>query len=263
MILSYYDEAGDDGYPDTSSQLFVLTCIYFHYLNWQPIYQKIYALRQFLKGTYNFPVRMELHKREFLLNKKPYSALRMPDSQRIEIMDACCSCIASLDLKSISATIIKPNIKKPDYDVLDNAFTYSIQRIENDLNTLDPSSKFMIITDPGRVGKMRKTARRIRKINFIPSKYSTSTYRKEIQRLIEDPLQKESDESYFIQFCDMISYIIYEHKILELGIGALPRRMPLLIDQAKFTEWMERLKPIFNLKASASDPYGIVCYPKK
>jgi len=262
MILSYFDEAGDDGFPATSSTLFVLSCIYFHYLNWQPIYQKIRELRQSLKTTYGFPVQMEMHTRGFLLNKKPYSALRLSDNQRIEIMDVCCSELASLDLKSINVAIIKPNIKMSDYDVLDNAFTYAIQRIENDLNKLDPSSKFMIITDPGRVGKMRKTARRIRRYNFIPSRYSTTPYRKEIQRLIEDPLPKESDESYFIQFCDLISYIVYEYKILQLNLGILPRRMPLLIDQTKFTHWMNILKPIFNLKASLTDPFGIVCYPK-
>lgn len=262
MILSYFDEAGDDGYPATSSTLFVLSCIYFNHQNWQPIYQKIHELRHFLKATYGFPVQMELHTRDFLLNKKPYSALRLSDNQRIEILNTCCSGLASLDLKSINVAIIKPNIKISTYDVLDNAFTYAIQRIENDLNTLDPTSKFMIITDPGRVGKMRKTARRIRRFNYIPSRYSSTPYRKEIQRLIEDPLPKESDESYFIQFCDMISYIVYEFKILQLGLGVLPKRMPVLIDQDRFMQWMNVLKPIFNLKASLTDPFGIVCYPK-
>ncbi|WP_204279881.1 hypothetical protein, partial [Serratia marcescens] len=72
-----------------------------------------------------------------------------------------------------------------DYDVLKNALTYNVQRIENDLN-INPDNRFMIITDEGRVSKMRSTTRQIQKINFIPSMFNYDTYRKEIEKLIED-----------------------------------------------------------------------------
>jgi hypothetical protein len=77
----------------------------------------------------------------------------------------------------------------------------------------------MIITDPGRLGKMRRIARRIQKINYIPSKYGAVSYRCEICRLIEDPLQKESDPSHLIQVADCVVFLVHLYVLLQLGIG--------------------------------------------
>ena len=42
MFIAYYDESGDDGYPNYSSPLFVLTSLYLHYLNWKDTFHKIF-----------------------------------------------------------------------------------------------------------------------------------------------------------------------------------------------------------------------------
>ena len=265
MIIAYYDESGDDGFPAYSSKLFVLTSLYFHHANWKEYYNGIYEFRRFLKGDFQFPLKMEMHARSFLLNKMPYKTLNFSDEKRLEIFGLYCSFISSLGSQGmhvINTVINKPAIKTSTYNVLDRALTYSIQRIENDLNKWDPASRFMIITDPGRLGKMRHIARKIQKVNYIPSKFGPSSYRKEISRLIEDPLPKESDQSYFIQIADLVSYIVNLYMSLHLGLGSLPARMPAQVDLAKITAWMNTLKSSFNLAASSSNPYGIVCYPK-
>ena len=227
------------------------------------MYKKTYDFRRFLKMEFGFPLKFEIHTRNFILNKKPYGGfLQLENEKRIEILDLYIDFIASLDIQTVNVVINKTAIRQNNYDVLDHALTYSIQRIENHLNKLDPTSKFMIITDTGRVGKMRKTSRKIQKINFIPSKFNSGLYRQEIRRLIEDPLPKDSDQSYFVQFADLISYVIYHYKRLQLGIGSFPNRFPNDINSEKINYWMNTLKPIFNLQASYSDPYGIVCYPK-
>ena len=263
MHIAYYDESGDDGFPACSSPFFVLTALYLHYMNWRPTFETISSFRRDLITSFNFPVRLEMHTKHFLLNKKPYEALRISDANRITVVESFCDLIANLNVKIINVVIVKPRILKPDCQVLDTALKYSIQRIENDLNpTLNPSEKFMIITDTGRVGKMRNTSRRIQRINFIPSKFSPTLYRREITALIEDPLPKDSKESYFIQLADVVSYIVYLHTITETGIGSFPNRLPKLVPPAKVTEWMERLKPALNLNASGRDPFGIVYHPQ-
>jgi len=158
MQIAYYDESGDDGFPQYSSPFFVLTALYLHYLNWQPAFETIQNFRRDLKASFCFPMRLELHTKHFVLNKKPYGDLGISDANRIMMIDLFCDLIARLKVKIINVVIVKPKIRKPDYQVLDTALKYSIQRIENDLNpTLNPSEKFMIITDTGRVGKMRNT----------------------------------------------------------------------------------------------------------
>lgn len=262
MFISYFDESGDDGYPNFSSPLFVLSSVYLHYLNWKDTYSAICSFRQQLKKDFGLPIGMELSTNRFLLNKKPYKKYNFSDDMRILIMDLYCDFISQIDLRIVNVAINKKAIRTTDYLVLDNALTYSIQRIENDLTTLDPAKKFMIITDEGRVSKMRKTSRRIQKINFIPSIFGPYSYRREIKSLIEDPLPKDSKESYFIQIADLVACVVYMHKGLDLGVTALPKRMPAQVEKGKLLDWMERLKASLNLEASHYDPYGVVCYPK-
>ena len=263
MQIAYYDESGDDGYPEYSSPFFVLTALYLSYLNWRPSLDSVVDFRRGLKTSFKLPLRLELHTKHFLLNKGPYVELKLSDEDRINVIDLFCDLIASLNVKIINTVIIKPKIRSGNYNVLDTALRYSIQRIENDLNpTLNPDQKFLIITDEGRVGKMRHTARKIQRINFIPSKFQPSKYRKEITSLIEDPLPKNSKESYFIQLADLVSFVVYLRSVSLTQTGKFPSRLPHSVTSEKVTEWMERLKPAFNLNASGKDPYGVVYHPQ-
>ncbi|QBG48692.1 DUF3800 domain-containing protein [Verrucomicrobia bacterium S94] len=119
----------------------------------------------------------------------------------------------------------------------------------------------MIITDPGRVGKMRKTSRKIQRINYIPSRFGNAPYREEIKSLIEDPLQKDSKESYFIQISDFISYIVHLYSLGKIG-HKFGNRIPDLVTSEKIEDWLELIKPTLNTEASTDNPFGIVMYPK-
>ena len=264
MYIAYYDESGDDGYPKYSSPLFVLSAIYLHYLNWKDVFENISEFRKKLKNIFNLPIKMEFHTKDFILNKNPYRKLQINDDDRLLILELFCELTSTLKISIINVVINKENISPNTlYNVLDNALKYSIQRIENDLNKIDPIKKFMIITDQGRIGKMRMTARKIQRINFIPSKYNNRPYRKEIKSLIEDPLQKDSKESYFIQLADLVASIVYIYSVYKLNVGKISNRMPKNVNMKNILGLMERLKGSLNLNASGSDSYGVVYYPKQ
>lgn len=261
MYLSYYDESGDDGFPEYSSNLFVLTAVYLHVHEWRDTYRKIQDFRKQLAREYKFPFSEELHTKALLCDKHPYRDLGWTLEERKRILVLFCRLVANLNIRIVNVAINKKIIQKQDYDVLDKALTYSIQRIENDLAPDD--NRFMIITDEGRVGKMRKTARRVQRFNPIPSKYSTNSYQKEIGHLIEDPLPKDSKESYFIQIADMVSYLVMLWKGHELGIRSFPNRVSRYITPADVRECLDLIKPSLNLKAAPQEEFGIVCYPRK
>lgn len=262
MFIAYYDESGDDGYPRYSSPLFVLTALYLHHLNWKECYYIIKAFRKKLKEDYGLPVRMEMHAKNFILNKKPYRLLNISDDDRISVFDLFCDFLAQLDIKLINVAILKTRVTSHTYAVLDSALTYSIQRIENDLKRIDPTTRFLIVTDTGRVGKMRRTSRRIQIVNYIPSKFGPEPYRREIELLIEDPLPKDSKESYYIQLSDFVAHVVYLYVLDNYGIGRFHNRMPRAVNSAKIIDWMDRLKSSLNVEASGRDPYGVVCYPR-
>ena len=260
MFIVYYDESGDDGFPETSSPLFVLTALYQHHLNWKENYERVKAFKKQLAHDFPFPFHEELHTREFILNKAPYHLWRIPDGDRARIIDLYCQIAAQLEVKIINLVILKERLQKKDIDVLDIALTYSVQRIENDLAT-DAQNRFEIITDWGRVGKMRKTTRRVQKINFIPSKFGPTPRRQEIQKLIEDPLPKDSSESYFIQLADLVACVVSFYAVVSQNVARLPNRLPKVVDVGRIREWMDSLKPVLNLKAAGDDEYGVKFHP--
>jgi hypothetical protein len=259
MHLVYYDEAGDDGFPG-SSPLFVLTAFYCSDLDWKENFKIVADFKHQLAKDFSFPFKEEMHAREFLLNKSPYHHWDLSDDDRVEIAGRYCQICAQLIARVIVTAVIKPKITLSHFPVLDKALSYSIQRVENDLGT-SANNRFLIITDEGRVGKIRSTSRRMQRINYVPSKFGTAPIRREIKHLIEDPLPKNSRESYFIQLSDLIGCLAYFYLCTETGAASLPARMPTAIDHVKFTEWLDILKPILNLKATSKHPYGFVCIP--
>lgn len=57
MYICYFDESGDDGYPNYSSQLFVLSCLYMHQNSWKNNYEEIHEYRKKLKDQFGLPVK--------------------------------------------------------------------------------------------------------------------------------------------------------------------------------------------------------------
>ena len=262
MKICYYDESGDDGFPAYSSPLFVLSAIYLDYLEWKDIHDQVVTFRRQLKQSHNFPVKLELHTKQLLLDKSPYRDFGFTQDQKISIITECCRFIGSTNIRIVNILINKPSIRHQGYDVLDTSLKYSVQRIENDLDpNSNPDARFMIITDEGRVGKMRKTTRAIQRINYIPSRFNKSSYRQEIQTLIEDPLPKDSKESYFIQLCDLVAYIVYLYGLINTGAGEFPNRLKSYVSDEQLYTWLGLMWPSFNLEAAPADAYGVKIHP--
>ena len=251
--IVYYDETGDDGVNTTSSDSFILTCVYMNSDKWQENFLKIQDCRKQMKVNYGFHVSEEFHTKHLIADKKPFSKYDWNDDQRRQILIDFAKCIADLDIQIINVIIDKTKIDT-NYHVLENALKYSIQRIENDSKG---QWNYLIIADKGRIAPMRRTARAIRVYNPIPPFYLNSP----IKSLIEDILEKDSKESYFIQVCDCISYMVHLYYKTQHKKQTLPNRVGRVIDNTFVCRFMATIQPCINLKAS-SNLYGLVIYPK-
>lgn len=259
--IVYCDETGDDGLNTKSSEAFILTSVYMPSTCWQDNYNTVKAFRSKLKKEYGFHVSQEMHTKHFLSDKNPYRAYKWTPDQKIEIIKKYTLMIASLELSSINVIINKSLINvNSNYPVLENALTYNIQRIENDSHG---DWNFLLITDKGRIAPMRKTARAIRAYNPIQSQFG-GYINKPIKNMIEDVLEKDSQESYFIQICDFISYFVHLYYLTRYKKKELPNRVGNLINKEFVGKVMATLScnGILNEKAS-QEKYGLVIYPKK
>ncbi len=257
--IVYCDETGDDGLNTNSSSAFILTSLSMPTESWQTNYDTFKKFRQSLKAEYGFHTGMEMHTKQFLTDKNPYRTFGWSSEQKIDILKKITLAIAALNVSIVNVIIDKRKIKSNDYSVLEHALTYNIQRIENDSNG---DWNFIIITDKGRISPMRKTARAIRAYNPIQSQFG-GYVNKPIKYLIEDIMEKDSEESYFIQICDFVSFFVhlyYKTRYLE---EPLPNRVGKLITPEFVGRVMATLanNGTLNLKASPKK-YGLVIYPK-
>lgn len=260
--IAYFDETGDDGNNIASSEIFNLTSMYMPSNSWQFNYDIMENLRKELKKTYGFHIKEEMHTKYFLCDKDPYRKYNLDAESKRGIIKEFTLAISKMDISIINVMIDKTQIKRLDYKVLENALKYNIQRIENDSKG---KWNYIIITDKGRISPMRKTARSIRAYNPIHSKYSSTIKNQPIENLIEDILEKDSKESYFIQICDFVSYFSHLYEKCYTNKKKLPTRIANCIDVKFVCSVMETLKVNnkLNLNANKNHRYGIVKYPRK
>jgi hypothetical protein len=262
MHICYFDESGDDGFPNTSSDIFVLTSLSLHYSKWKDINKEISNFRKWLKKEYDFPVNFEFHTREFLLNKNPYKQLNINPQSRKEIIYCFFDFLRQLDVIIINSAVNKSLIKSPDYKVLKTALKDNVQSIDTYISGIGDRNKFLIITDEGRVGKMVNVTRQLQEKNGAPGD-TTKILGTGIQKLIEDPLPKSSKESYFIQLSDMVAYIIYLYILKNVHIPQKPwsSRLLQVLNYGDEITLLDKIKNILNLKTAKSEEYGIIVNP--
>lgn len=260
--FAYFDETGDDGLVKYSCDHFVLTGIYMPSEKWQGNYEKLKEMRRSLRDEFALHVTEEFHTKQFLSNKNPYRNYGWSKQQKQDILKQYTITLASLDMQCMNVIIDKTKVKSPTYHVLEKALTYSVQRIENDSAG---KWKYVILSDKGRVGIMSHTARKIRAFNPIPSMFGSDYRNQPIKNMLEDILEKDSKESYFIQASDFISYFAHLYFITHDQGGNLPNRVATVIDNKFVASVFATLRKgeKINLKASrSSHPNGFVIYPK-
>lgn len=260
MFLAYLDESGDDGYPHYSSPIFVLTACYFEDQYFLSNYNLIKEFRKQLKKSYGLYTGVELHLRELIQNKKPYTGIGLTKSTRQAIVNDIFDFIANPDLKIkfINVVVDKTAITSSSFNVLDKALEYLIRRIENDVKQIGPAN-FLCISDDGRVKIMNKTARRLRKVSFLPSALGGSLGNKPIELMIEDILEKASTESFFIQLSDCVSRIVNLYTMQNQCSPKLPwsKKTLKFMNYGYEIDCLEKIKSKLNLKASKQHVYGI------
>lgn len=259
--IAYFDETGDDGIALSSADHFILTSLYMPAESWQQNFSLLRGLRRNLRDKYGFHVAEEMHTKHFLTDKNPYRNYKWSKEVKQEIIKAFVLTIAAMDVQIVNVIIDKTKFVDGNYRVLENALKYNIQRIENDSGG---EWNYLIITDEGRIAPMRKTARAIRAYNPIHSKYSCGFVNEPIANMIEDIMEKNSSESYFIQICDFVSYFIHLYFVVEYRKKELSKRVANVIDDSFVKRVMATLKKSgrLNLKANETNPYGLVIYPK-
>ena len=253
MYFMYVDESGDSGLINSPKQYFILTGMVVHETKWQETFEQLIDFRRRIKERFGVKLREELH--AFELISKPKQLRRITKNNRLAIVRQFAIELGLMDtIQFINIVVDKAN-KPPDYDVFENAWKALIQRFENTLmhkNFLDyqhESEHGLIFPDRTDDKKLTKIIRKMRRYNPIPNVGDYGQYQNlKLARILEDPVFKDSQDSFFIQSTDLVAYLLQQK--LQPSSYMKKKSGHLYFDRF--------LEPSLCKVASSYDPQGIV-----
>jgi hypothetical protein len=237
-----------------------LSGLVIHELRWQSVLRELTDFRRWLRRRYGIGLADELHHAEMVGKDKNLSPsiATLPKHQRLAIIRHHADQLARLpDFNVINVVVDKSTGKVTDKDlVFRGAWSRLIQRFEKTIQyrnfpgEKNPSERGMIFPDRTDGERLRTLLNRMRRHNPIKLVSQAGSFHFENQpvlSVIEDPIVRESQLSYFVQSADLCVFLLTQW-----------------IEPTSFMKkhggnaYFRRLEPILCKVASSTDANGIV-----
>jgi hypothetical protein len=259
MYLMYVDESGDCGMPASGSppNLFCLSGVVVHELQWRDTIAELTSFRRGLKHRYKVYLEAEIHAADMISkpSKVHASIQRLRKYERLAIIRQFADKIATLNDVSIINVVINKRGKVPDKGEVFRWAWYSLfQRFENTIRqknfpgTKNPNERGLIFPDSTDGEKLRRFLDQMRRNNPIKIAGQQGAFavtNQPIQVIIEDPVMRDSRQSYLIQAADCAAFLLKQS-----------------IEPSAYTKrhggnaYFQRLDPVLCKHASRKDTKG-------
>lgn len=237
MHIIYIDSSNDE-------KIVVHTAIAVPVESWHSTFNKLKTYRKKINQEYGIYIYKELHAWKFVSGRGQISHKVVTKYQRSIIFNEIIDLIESIpDLRVFNS--LAPKCKESV------GFEWLLNRINRSLK--EWNSHGILVCDEGNEASITKQVRRMSVYNPLPSKFGVWFESGEksknipLEFIIEDPVFKQSDKSYFIQLSDFVAYAL------------LRREMPI---ESKtkygYHESFNRLNGVLVKEATKKDPEGII-----
>jgi len=206
VYYAYFDESGDTGYENSPTRTFTLSCVMVNDKNWLDALDQCIAFRRYLHKNFHIPARAELKAISLIHNKGDIKAANLTFPARMNAYMAAMRFQRKCGLFcAFSILIDKERIKlRERFEPRPMAWEFAIQRLERFGNA--QKDNIHVLPDEGHATFIRKTIRAMRRFSVVPSGSGTGSLKRDALNIIEDPSDRNSKESYFIQLCDLNAY---------------------------------------------------------
>lgn len=203
MFFAYVDESGDTG--SGGSRTYSLACVLVDAETWPDRFDRVIDFRRHLRTLFALPVRAELKANHLLRNAGALRPLGLSESARFGIYRQTMRLHAKLGFKTFAIVVNKAN--HPNRTADDLAWEYLLQRLER-FATYGGES-VLIIHDEGNALAVRTLARKSRRAGSAGSMLGTGGLNRPFNRLLDDPVTRNSKQSYFLQMADLAAYAAF------------------------------------------------------
>jgi Protein of unknown function (DUF3800) len=249
----YVDESGDCGLVNSPTRYFVLTGLVIHETVWRTSLDRLISFRRRIHKGFGLMPRTEIHTYAFL--NRPGNLAFIKRNDRLTIIRLFADELASMSDISLVCVVVDKLGKPEYYDVFESAWKILLQRFENTMfhgnfpGAAHPNEHGMIFPDYTDEKKLLQLLRKMRRFNLVPGSTEQGTGSRNLilQRVVEDPNFRNSEDSYFVQSVDLTAYLLQQH--------LAPSKF---MKKKSAQNYFDRLDPILCKVSSRSDPRGIV-----
>lgn len=206
MHLAYIDESGNTG---KGSRTYTLGCVMVEAERWPDTFDRLIAFRRHIRALFGVPVRAEIKANYLLRNAGAFRNLKLSESARFAIYRQHMRLQDKLALKTFAIVVDKSHAasKYPGRPVDDIAWEYMLQRLER--FTTKENHWALIVHDEGDALGVRKIVRKSRRAGTAGSMMGSGVLKVPFSRLIDDPVPRNSTQSYFLQLADLTAYAAF------------------------------------------------------
>ncbi len=226
MYLFYFDESGDSGMVNSPTRFFVLSCVVVHQDDWLKTLDNLIHMRRLIKNRHNISTRPEIKATDIRRGRGPLVPLRWSLERRMEfyrnLMKYQCSYLTNIYCFSIAINkeaSAKKKTNPSEFDPRQEAWMFALQRVERFCK--DKQEKAMIFPDEGNGVLVKRLTRAMRRHHNVPRHWGEGAFKVPVERLIEDPNDRKSHDSYFIQLADWNAYASHRSSYVD-GIDKVP-----------------------------------------
>lgn len=249
MFIAYVDESGDPGL-NGGSRTYTLGCVMVDADRWLDTFDQLIGFRRHLRRRFGIPVRAELKANFLLRNGGPhFSQNPLSEKARFAVYRQCMRIQPKLELKTFAVVIHKATFsaRYPGRPMQEIAWERLLQRLER--RTTYDRTHALLVHDEGDQDAIKKLARKTRRIGTAGSAFGTRSLQVPFKRLIDDPVPRDSKQSYFLQLADLSAYAAYRRLY-----PPPPRSRPIVPQQT----WDELGAARFDKVTRGATPLAIV-----
>lgn len=242
MYLVYIDDSKDDN--SQKIRLCSFAALLIPDDTWRDALNQVKEFRQWLKNKYGIYINKELHACEFVAGRGQISTGVVTKYERSLIFHETLKLIASLPGVSLLTAADERNTQMRLFERL-------LNRINKNVET--NNSYAILFCDEGNNIEYTRLRRRMGVYNPIQSQYGvwketgSASRNIPVNRILEDPVFKDSKQSYFIQLADFASFALLRQE------NQIASRNKYDIHTA-----FDLLEPILVTKAYSKDKRGII-----
>jgi hypothetical protein len=207
VYLASVDESGDRGL--SGSETYALACVLVRSSAWGQTFNGLIQFRRFLRERTKLPMRAEIKANYLIRNKGAFRDLALSEKARKFIYRGLIRLQPKLGLQTFAILINKPGLqtRRPNDDPMAVAWTFMMQRLER--LTRHPQDQLLLIHDEGESGIVRQIARRFRRFGTAGSLFGGGYQIPPFVGLLDDPVSRNSQHSYFLQLADLNAYAAF------------------------------------------------------